>query len=310
MKSFLKTVRGLIHKLALVFGYIIIVAAMYGILLAALNAVAEMNKTKDNKKSIAMSMDELEASLQDNEDQWPYGPDESVKVKIHSGNEKWPYEITAEWWPELEKSVPFERFSVLGIVGKASISISAPVLGSPAVITTQYFHVPDDILTSPTSRSVEVMLSSLPQPSLTGIKSPSPYAWDTPILLEDVDFDGALELIIINHGQGQRMSHAFEVFDVDVVNNTLVATIKSDPPFTDLGVYTEFDSETKTITSYLSGGACSSSWETYSMSKGTSTSVQVIDYDYDDSGCFKYTYIYEKTDLGLSKVLLKKELVE
>ena len=47
MKSFLKAIRGLIHKLALVLGYIIIVAAMCGILLAALYAVAEINKTKD-----------------------------------------------------------------------------------------------------------------------------------------------------------------------------------------------------------------------------------------------------------------------
>jgi len=310
MKSFLKTVRGLIHKLALVFGYIIIVAAMYGILLAALNAVAEMNKTKDNKKSIAMSMDELEASLQDNEDQWPYGPDESVKVKIHSGNEKWPYEITAEWWPELEKSVPFERFSVLGIVGKASISISAPVLGASAVIATQYFHVPDDILTSPESRSVEVMLSNLPQPALMGIKSLTPDSWDTPILLEDVDFDGALELIIINHGQGQRSGHAFEVFDVDVVNNTLVATMKSNPPFTDLGVYTEFDSESKTITVYKSGGACSSEYETYLITGNSSVPVQLVAYDYDSSGCYKFTYSYKNTDIGLSKVLLKKEKME
>ena len=52
MKSFLKAIRGLIHKLALVLGYIIIVAAMCGILLAALYAVAEINKTKDNKESI------------------------------------------------------------------------------------------------------------------------------------------------------------------------------------------------------------------------------------------------------------------
>jgi len=255
-------------------------------------------------------VNELEAFLQDNEDQWPYGPDESVKVKIHSDNDKWPYVITAEWWPELEKSVPFERFSVLGIVGKASISISAPVLGSSAVITTQYFHVPDDILTSLTSRSAEVMLSSLPQPSLTGIKSPSPYAWDTPILLEDVDFDGALELIVINHGQGQRSGHAFEVFDVDVVNNTLVATMKSDPPFTDLGVYTEFDSETTTITVYRSGGACGSEYETYFITGNSSVPVQLVEYDYDSSGCYKYTYSYKNTVLGLSKVLLKKEKLE
>ena len=310
MKSFLKTVRGLIHKLALVFGYIIIVAAMYGILLAALNAVAEMNKTKDNKKSIAMSMDELEASLQDNEDQWPYGPDESVKVKIHSGNEKWPYEITAEWWPELEKSVPYESFSVLGIVGNASISISDPSLGASAVIATQYFHVPDDILTPPESRSVEVRLSSLPQPTLTGIKSLSPYVWDTPILLEDVDFDGALELIVINHGQGQRGGHAFEVFDVDVVNNTLVATMKSNPPFADLDGYTVFDSQANTITAYSSGGACGSAYETYLITGNTSVPIHLVEYDYDSSGCYKFTYSYKNTDLGLSKVLLKKENVE
>jgi len=258
----------------------------------------------------ALSMNELEASMQDNEDRWPYGPDESVKVKIYSDNDQWPYVITAEWWPELEKSVPYESFSVLGIVGNASISISDPSLGASAVITTQYFHVPDDILTSPESRSVEVMLSSLPQPTLTGIKSLSPYVWDTPILLEDVDFDGALELIVINHGQGQRGGHAFEVFDVDVVNNTLVATMKSNPPFADLDGYTVFDSQANTITAYSSGGACGSAYETYLITGNTSVPIHLVEYDYDSSGCYKFTYSYKNTDLGLSKVLLKKENVE
>ena len=300
MKSFLKTVRGLIHKLALVFGYIIIVAAIYGILLAALNAVAEMNKTKDNKKSIVKIDNELV--------QWPYEPNESLDINIAPANEQWPYEISVQWWPEREKSRPYEGVNIPGVVGRATILISDPVSGSSSTITTQYFHVPSKSLTPPKSMLLEIALSDFPHPSLKA--SEDNISWGTPLLLEDVDFDGDLELVIINHGKGQRGTHDFEVFDIGFVGNKLMAAIKNKPPFKAMNLLDTFDIEKKTITSYLSGGACSSSWETYSMSKGTSTSVQVIDYDYDDSGCFKYTYIYEKTDLGLSKVLLKKELVE
>jgi len=300
MKSFLKTVRGLIHKLALVFGYIIIVAAIYGILLAALNAVAEMNKTKDNKKSIVKIDNELV--------QWPYEPNESLDINIAPANEQWPYEISVQWWPEREKSRPYEGVNIPGVVGRATILISDPVSGSSSTITTQYFHVPSKSLTPPKSMLLEIALSDFPHPSLKA--SEDNISWGTPLLLEDVDFDGDLELVIINHGKGQRGTHDFEVFDIGFVGNKLMAAIKNKPPFKAMNLLDTFDIEKKTITSYLSGGACSSSWETYSMSKGTSTPVQVIDYDYDDSGCFKYTYIYEKTDLGLSKVLLKKELVE
>ena len=300
MKSFLKTVRGLIHKLALVFGYIIIVAAIYGILLAALNAVAEMNNTKDNKKSIVEIDNELV--------QWPYEPNESLDINIYSANEQWPYEISVQWWPEREKSLPYEGMNIPGVVGRATILISDPVSGSSSTITTQYFHVPSKSLTPPKSMLLEIALSDFPHPSLKA--SEDNISWGTPLLLEDVDFDGDLELVIINHGKGQRGTHDFEVFDIGFVGNKLMAALKNKPPFKGMNLLDTFDIEKKTITSYLSGGACSSSWETYSVFKGTSTPLQVIDYDYDDSGCFKYTYIYEKTDLGLSKVLLKKELVE
>jgi len=300
MKSFLKAIRGLIHKLALVLGYIIIVAAIYGILLAALYAVAEMNKTKDNKESIVEIDNELA--------HWPYEPNESFDVNINSANEQWPYEISVQWWPEREKSSPYEGVNIPGVVGRATILISDPVSGSSSTITTQYFHVPDNILTPPKSMPLEIALSDFPHPSLKA--SEDNISWGIPLLLEDVDFDGDLELIIINHGKGQRGHHEFEVFDIGFVGNKLMAALKNKPPFKGMNLLDTFDIEKKTITSYLSGGACSSSWETYSVFKGTSTPLQVIDYDYDDSGCFKYTYIYEKTDLGSSKVLLKKELVE
>ena len=300
MKSFLKAIRGLIHKLALVLGYIIIVAAMCGILLAALYAVAEINKTKDNKESIVKIDNELA--------QWPYEPNESLDVNVYSASDQWPYEISVQWWPEREKSRPYEGANVPGVVGRAAISISDPISGSSSTITTQYFHVPDKSLTPPKSMPLEVALSDFPYPSLKVSKDN--IDWGTPLLLEDVDFDGDLELIIINHGKGQRGTHSFEVFDIGLVGNKLVVTLKNTPPFKGMNLLDTFDVEKKTITSQSSGGACSSSWETYSVFKGTSTPLQVIEYDYDDSGCFKYTYKYEKTDLGLSKVLLKKELVE
>jgi hypothetical protein len=300
MKSFLKAIRGLIHKLALVLGYIIIVAAMCGILLAALYAVAEINKTKDNKESIVEIDNELA--------QWPYEPNESLDVNVYSASDQWPYEISVQWWPEREKSRPYEGANIPGVVGRAAISISDPISGSSSTITTQYFHVPDKSLTPPKSMPLEISLSDFPYPSLK--ISRENIDWGTPLLLEDVDFDGDLELIIINHGKGQRGTHSFEVFDIGLVGNKLVATLKNTPPFKGMNLLDTFDVEKKTITSQSSGGACSSSWETYSVFKDTSTPLQVIEYDYDDSGCFKYTYKYEKTYMGLSKVLLKKELVE
>ncbi|MDB9752608.1 hypothetical protein OAB29_00520 [Oceanospirillaceae bacterium] len=300
MKRLLKAIGGLIHKLALVLGYIIIVAAIYGILLAALFAIAEINKTKDSKETIV----EIDNALA----QWPYEPNESLDINVYSANEQWPYEISVQWWPEREKSRPYAGANIPGVVGRAAISISDPISGFSSAITTQYFHVPDKTLTPPKSIPLEISLSDFPYPSLK--ISRENIDWGTPLILEDVDFDGDIELIIINHGKGQRGTHSFEIFDIGLVGNKLVTTLKNTHPFKDMNLLDTFDVEKKTITSQSSGGACSSSWETYSVFKGTSTPLQVIEYDYDDSGCFKYTYIYEKTSLGSSKVLLKKELVK
>lgn len=68
--------------------------------------------------------------------QWPYESNESLEVNIYSANDQWPYEIEVRWWPEEEKSLPFEGFSVLGVVGRASISITEPTLKTSVAINT------------------------------------------------------------------------------------------------------------------------------------------------------------------------------
>lgn len=242
--------------------------------------------------------------------QWPYESNESLEVNIHSANDQWPYEIEVQWWPEEEKSLPFERFSVLGVVGRASISITEPTLKTSVAINTQYFHVPNESLTTPQENSIEIYLSDLPQPLFRNMEVKDLYSWDTPIIIEDVDFDGVLELIVINHGQGQRMGHSFEVFDLEVLNDELIATLKDQPPLSQLDSKTKFDDQKKTITIYSSGGSCSSRYDSYSMSEVKPKPLQSIQYDYDESGCYKYTYAYKKTFMGLSKVLLMKEQIE
>ena len=291
----MQMVLNVIKKLVVWLGYIILAVT-------AVVVVIILSEYKDGEN------DPPEKLLSSEMQKWPYKSNESLKVSIHSNNELWPYEITAQWWPEREKSLPYEGMNIPGVVGRATILISDPISGSSSTITTQFFHVPDIVLTPSNLVPVEITLVNLPHPSLKA--SEDNISWSTPLLLEDVDFDGDLELVIINHGKGQRGTHEFEVFDIGLVGNKLVATVKNKRPFKGMNLLDTFDVDKKTITSYLSGGACSSSWKTYLVSESKSTPLQSVEYDYDDSGCFKYTYKYNKTDVGLSKVLLEKELAE
>ena len=105
----------------------------------------------------------------------------------------------------------------------------------------------------------------------------------------------------------QWVDELFEVFDVDVVSNALVVTLKNDSPFSELDSWSEFNSEKKTITIYRRGSACRAEYETYLVAESISTPIQMVEYVNTDAGCYELTYTYQNTDTGFSKALLKKE---
>lgn len=220
-------------------------------------------------------------------------------------------DMSIKWWPELEKSTPYENANTIGKVGTADITLTNSENGKSSTIESQRFHVPDDYINYLDITNISLDLSQIPAPSFINMDSEERYAsnWDTPFLFEDIDFDGKDEFIIINHGQGQRMGHAFEVYDVEVIEGQPFMKLKDYPPFSELDLHSEFDIENKNITSYRSGGACLSEWETYTINGESIVPLELIQYDYDAKGCYKHTYGYTHKDGKHIPILLKKETV-
>ena len=101
-----------------------------------------------------------------------------------------------------------------------------------------------------------------------------------PFAFGDMNFDGIKELVIANRRQGQRYHDAYEVYLIQEIEDTSyfnIMDLTDTLPYSNIDATTEFDSDNKTIQLYYSGGACSSSYETW-------------DEDGNDMPCTKYVY--------------------
>jgi len=126
-----------------------------------------------------------------------------------------------------------------------------------------------------------------------------------PFAFGDMNFDGIKELVIANRRQGQRHHDAYEVYLIQEIEDTSyfnIMDLTDTLPYSNIDATTEFDSDNKTIQLYYSGGACSSSYETYKrvfsdypLRDYKFELIHKIDYEtWDEDGndipCTKYVY--------------------
>ena len=126
-----------------------------------------------------------------------------------------------------------------------------------------------------------------------------------PFAFGDMNFDGIKELVIANRRQGQRHHDAYEVYLIQEIEDTSyfnIMDLRDTLPYSNIDATTEFDSDNKTIQLYYSGGACSSSYETYKrvfsdypLRDYKFELIHKIDYEtWDEDGndipCTKYVY--------------------
>jgi len=192
-----------------------------------------------------------------------------------------------------------------------------PFLTGPAIITfnikgyalswftklTGFFHIPNfevDWEKINNGEVFEMKYSDFYNQSTLKELAKGLYSLETPFFFEDVNFDGTKELIITETGNGQRRRDVYKVYSIDELGPEIdLYDITNTLPYVKFDSSTEFNPKDKTITLYYSGGACSSSSETYQAVDGYGAVkfklIKKVDYDYQDKngnniGCHIYTY--------------------
>ena len=134
-----------------------------------------------------------------------------------------------------------------------------------------------------------------------------------PFSFGDMNFDGIKELVIAHRRQGQRHHDAYDVYLIQEIEGSSyfnILDLTDVLPYSEIDATTEFDWKNKTIELYYSGGACSSSYETYKrvfsdypLRDYKFELIKKIDYEtWDDDGndipCSKFVYdVVDGTDI-------------
>ena len=128
---------------------------------------------------------------------------------------------------------------------------------------------------------------------------------NAPFAFGDMNFDGINELVIADRNGGQRGYDAYSVYLIQEIKDSSyfnILDLTDVLPYSKIDKTTEFDWDNKTIKLYYSGGACSSSYETYKrvfsdypLRDYKFELIKKIDYEtWDDDGndipCSKYVY--------------------
>ena len=126
-----------------------------------------------------------------------------------------------------------------------------------------------------------------------------------PFNFRDMNFDGINELVITNIEGGQRFSDSYTIYliqEIEEDNYFNVLDLSDTMPYSKFDALTKFNSEDKTVWMEYSGGACSSSYETYKrvfsdypLRDYKFELIKKIDYeswddDLNDIPCSKYVY--------------------
>ena len=205
------------------------------------------------------------------------------------------YIVDVEWFPD-NGLAPF-------LTGPANITFTLKESNKSFTLRTEFYHSPDfevDWEKINNGEVFEMKYSDFYNQSTLKELAKGLYSLETPFFFEDVNFDGTKELIITEARNAQRHRDGYKVYSM-YQNRAVISLydITNTLPYVNFDSSTEFNPKDKTITLYYSGGACSSSSETYQAVDGYGAVkfklIKKVDYDYQDKngnniGCHIYTY--------------------
>jgi len=202
------------------------------------------------------------------------------------------YIVDVEWFPDWGLVPMFN--------GPANINFKLVDRDVKFTIKTDFFNIGNRMFSFPKYR---INANTIANKEVIKMKY-SDIA-NEPFAFGDMNFDGVKELVIANRRQGQRHHDAYEVYLIQEIKDTSyfnIMDLTDTLPYSNIDATTEFDSDNKTIQLYYSGGACSSSYETYKrvfsdypLRDYKFELIHKIDYEtWDEDGndipCTKYVY--------------------
>ena len=202
------------------------------------------------------------------------------------------YIVDVEWFPNWGLVPMFN--------GPANINFKLIDRDVKFTIKTDFFNIGNRMFSFPKYRMDAETIASKEV-----IKMKFSDIANAPFAFGDMNFDGIKELVIANRKQGQRHHDAYEVYLIQEIEDTSyfnILDLTDTLPYSNIDATTEFDSDNKTIQLYYSGGACSSSYETYKrvfsdypLRDYKFELIHKIDYEtWDEDGndipCTKYVY--------------------
>ena len=202
------------------------------------------------------------------------------------------YIVDVEWFPNWGLVPMFN--------GPANINFKLINKDVKFTIKTDFFNIGNRMFSFPKYRMDAETIASKEV-----IKMKFSDIANAPFAFGDMNFDGIKELVIANRKQGQRHHDAYEVYLIQEIEDTSyfnIMDLTDTLPYSNIDATTEFDSDNKTIQLYYSGGACSSSYETYKrvfsdypLRDYKFELIHKIDYEtWDEDGndipCTKYVY--------------------
>jgi len=202
------------------------------------------------------------------------------------------YIVDVEWFPDCGLVPMFN--------GPANINFKLVDRDVKFTIKTDFFNIGNRMFSFPKYR---INANTIANKEVIKMKY-SDIA-NEPFAFGDMNFDGIKELVIANRRQGQRHHDAYEVYLIQEIEDTSyfnIIDLTDVLPYSNIDATTKFDSDNKTIQLYYSGGACSSSYETYKrvfsdypLRDYKFKLIRKIDYETwdkngDDIPCTKYVY--------------------
>ena len=202
------------------------------------------------------------------------------------------YIVDVEWFPDWGLVPMFN--------GPANINFKLVDRDVKFTIKTDFFNIGNRMFSFPKYR---INANTIANKEVIKMKY-SDIA-NEPFAFGDMNFDGIKELVIANRRQGQRYHDAYEVYLIQEIEDTSyfnIIDLTDVLPYSNIDATTKFDSDNKTIQLYYSGGACSSSYETYKrvfsdypLRDYKFKLIRKIDYETwdkngDDIPCTKYVY--------------------
>ena len=163
------------------------------------------------------------------------------------------YIVDVEWFPNWGLVPMFN--------GPANINFKLVDRDVKFTIKTDFFNIGSRMFSFPKYRMDAETIASKEV-----IKIKFSDSANAPFAFGDMNFDGIKELVIANRKQGQRHHDAYEVYLIQEIEDTSyfnILDLTDTLPYSNIDATTKFDSDNKTIQLYYSGGACSSSYETY-----------------------------------------------